>query len=401
MSELSPIAKGVAWVTHRRPLPRRNRKQLGAQLGLLLLGLAGAFIAGHLAERHMQDDLLESALSISALTDPLTIARLTGTPADAASTSYKSLYTTLLTARKTDTDLRDVYLFGLHDDQMVFLVDTDTTERPLPPGTPYDDGSPALLASFHNGEPFIEGPMRDEWGLWVSGLVPIVDSTSKKIVAVLGVDIDAHSWIRTLWVSRLASPLLAGMLMWVLLALTAGRQQRQALSARFSASEERYRNVVENVREVIFQTDTDGLWTYLNPAWTEITEFALEESLDTNFLQYVPPEDRERDLQLFEPLIQRQTDHCRHVIRCLTKSGGVRWIEVHARLTFGGQGETSGATGTLRDVTERHEAEEALLERDRRLHASETLQRMLLDSIAAGMAIIDSHTHTQSCCSTI
>ena len=33
--------------------------------------------------------------------------------------------------------------------------------------------------------------------------------------------------------------------------------------------------VFDNVREVIFQTDTKGNWLLLNPAWTEITGFSV------------------------------------------------------------------------------------------------------------------------------
>lgn len=73
-------------------------------------------------------------------------------------------------------------------------------------------------------------------------------------------------------------------------------------------SEERYRSVVDNVKEVIFQTDTQGLWTFLNPAWTEVTGFGIAESLHTPFLDYVHPEDRRRTLELFAPLIERKKD---------------------------------------------------------------------------------------------
>jgi len=108
------------------------------------------------------------------------------------------------------------------------------------------------------------------------------------------------------------------------------RAQGEALAA----SGERYRSVVDNLKEVVFQTDGQGLWTFLNPAWTEVTGFPVEESLGTLFLDYVHPDDRQRNNELFEPLIQRKKDHCRHEVRYLHKNGGYRWIEVFARLTL-------------------------------------------------------------------
>ena len=61
---------------------------------------------------------------------------------------------------------------------------------------------------------------------------------------------------------------------------------------------------------------------YLDSAWTEITGFPVVESLGTSFLQYVHPDDRERNTRLFAPLIERKKDYCRHEVRYLKKSGG-------------------------------------------------------------------------------
>jgi PAS domain S-box-containing protein len=126
-------------------------------------------------------------------------------------------------------------------------------------------------------------------------------------------------------------------------------------------SEERYRQVVNEVKEVIFQTDALGRWTFLNPAWTEITGFAPEESLGRPFLDFVHPDDRGRNAALFEPLIRREKEYCRHQVRYLTKGGGFRWIEVFARLTLDANGDIAGTSGTLSDVTERKDTQEQLL----------------------------------------
>ena len=58
----------------------------------------------------------------------------------------------------------------------------------------------------------------------------------------------------------------------------------RVLTASLTKSEARYRLVVNNIKEVIFQTDAQGLWTFLNPAWTEVTGFSVEESLGALFL---------------------------------------------------------------------------------------------------------------------
>ncbi|MBL8485253.1 MAG: EAL domain-containing protein [Rhodocyclaceae bacterium] len=135
---------------------------------------------------------------------------------------------------------------------------------------------------------------------------------------------------------------------------------RKHAERQLSESEARYRLVVDNVKEAIFHTDALGNWQFLNRAWEEITGFTVAEALGKSFLDYVHPDDRERNLALFEPLIARKKDYCRHEIRYLHKAGGYRWMEVFARLTLGPQGEILGTSGTLYDVSARRAAEERL-----------------------------------------
>ncbi|MFL5261431.1 MAG: PAS domain-containing protein, partial [Anaeromyxobacteraceae bacterium] len=114
--------------------------------------------------------------------------------------------------------------------------------------------------------------------------------------------------------------------------------------------------LIEEVRDVVFRTDAGGLWTFLNGAWTTVTGWSVAESLGRSFLEYVHPDDRARNLALFEPVIARRKDHCLHQVRYVARDGGVRWIEVHARATFEGDAVV-GTTGTLRDVTAYRAAE--------------------------------------------
>ena len=143
------------------------------------------------------------------------------------------------------------------------------------------------------------------------------------------------------------------------------RVEEQTLELRtkneaLETSEEKFRSVVENIKEVVFRTDVQGNWLYLNPAWMEVTGFDLGESIGTPFIDYVHPEDRQRNQAAFEPLIRREKDSCRHVVRYLHKQGGFRWIEVFARLAVDANDQAMGTYGTLLDITERHQGEELL-----------------------------------------
>ena len=141
-------------------------------------------------------------------------------------------------------------------------------------------------------------------------------------------------------------------------------------------TEQQYRSVVDNIKQVIFQTDARGVWKFLNAAWTEITGFTTAETLGKSFLSFVHPEDRMRHAEVFQPLLESSNDYFGHEARYLTKAGGFRWIEVFAQLTTDPDGRVLGIFGTLTDITERKRADEELAATRARL------EHMLLSSPA-------------------
>ncbi|MEG5063213.1 PAS domain S-box protein [Microcoleus sp. B3-A4] len=128
------------------------------------------------------------------------------------------------------------------------------------------------------------------------------------------------------------------------------RQQRQA---EWQKSQEKYQQVVGNIKEVVFETNTAGNWTFLNPAWTEITGFTVDESLGTSCLSYIHSEDQYRYLNLFRDRRPNQEAPCCYQSRYVTKHGEIRWVEVQEFFILGGNGEAQGTTGTINDITDK------------------------------------------------
>ncbi|MBS4040113.1 MAG: EAL domain-containing protein [Flavobacteriales bacterium] len=152
-------------------------------------------------------------------------------------------------------------------------------------------------------------------------------------------------------------------------------------------TEEQYQSVVNSIKEIVFQTDSNGVWTFLNPAWTEVTGFDVKESIGSNFINYVYPEDREGNMALFLPLMERKKDYCRYETRYVKKDGGYCWIEVFARLILDDKGNSIGTTGTLMDITKRKLIEEELLNRDRLLHGISESRAILLKTVDLDKAL--------------
>lgn len=125
-------------------------------------------------------------------------------------------------------------------------------------------------------------------------------------------------------------------------------------------SEEQYRSVVENVKEVIFQADIDGSFQFLNPAWETMTGFSVDASLHAPFWKYVHPPDKRKNEEHLRSLTTGKKESARYETRYRTKEGGVRWIEAYLQTARDAKGALTGIFGTLNDITERKELEDQL-----------------------------------------
>jgi PAS domain S-box-containing protein len=146
--------------------------------------------------------------------------------------------------------------------------------------------------------------------------------------------------------------------------------RRKEVEKRLRESEKRYRDVINNSTEVIFETDHDGRWTFLNPAWKELTGFEGMQCLGRSFTDYVHDEDYEMILDRFLSLHNTEQNSFSERVRYLTVDGTFRWTEMSARLRFGEDGEVLGTSGTLTDLTTQIRAEQALI--DARNEAEDT-----------------------------
>lgn len=137
-------------------------------------------------------------------------------------------------------------------------------------------------------------------------------------------------------------------------------------STELKRSEERHRIIVSNLNEVVFQTDLQTRWTFLNAAWTDVSGYTVEESLGQPAGRLVHPEDRPEVMRYFASLMDGQNEAIRHEARGVDKNGNVKWVEFYVRLLRDDDGTITGTTGALMDVTERRTAEFALRETEKR-----------------------------------
>ncbi|MGH2734258.1 MAG: putative bifunctional diguanylate cyclase/phosphodiesterase [Actinomycetota bacterium] len=155
---------------------------------------------------------------------------------------------------------------------------------------------------------------------------------------------------------------MAGLLRRVEAASREGEEQRAALTA----SETRYRSLVESINEIIFQIDLEGRWTFLSPAWERLSGYSIEESIGARSLDSVHGEDRSRIGEAIRRVMSEEAASVRASVRLRARDGSVRWVEAVASPLCAGAGSPIGLAGTLEDITERKLAERALEEAEER-----------------------------------
>lgn len=61
-----------------------------------------------------------------------------------------------------------------------------------PPGYVCAEATDLFLKDLIKGQAFTKGPYTDKWGTWISGLAPIKDVKTNRIIAFIGMDMDAN-----------------------------------------------------------------------------------------------------------------------------------------------------------------------------------------------------------------
>jgi len=131
----------------------------------------------------------------------------------------------------------------------------------------------------------------------------------------------------------------------------------------------RYRSLVDHLREVVFQIDREGAWSFLNPAWEALTGFPVAESLGAPFLDHMHPVDQGRYLEMLNHAREASEDMVRGEFRFRTRADRFLWVEMYTRITRGPDGAVTGTSGTMNDITERKRDQAVLAALNARLRA--------------------------------
>jgi len=149
--------------------------------------------------------------------------------------------------------------------------------------------------------------------------------------------------------------------------------ERKKAEEALRVSEEKYRNLFENVQDVFYQIDLTGIIQDISPSIKHFSEFNRDELIGTNvFKLYYDNNDRE----IFFNALKKNNEVMDYELKFKTKNGVLKVASVNARLISNAEGKPHHIDGSLRDITERKKSEELLKESESSLNEAQKIGKI-------------------------
>lgn len=149
---------------------------------------------------------------------------------------------------------------------------------------------------------------------------------------------------------------------------------KDELVSALTESEKKYRELVENIDEVLFTLDLKGRITYVSPSVESITGFTPDNLLRLMGSELIYHEDQLDAQQCFKKTMEGYEQHL--TCRVTTKWDSTRWVRFNLRPLMEGS-KVKGIQGLVADITEHKKARELMVQ---------TEKMMSVGGLAAGMA---------------
>jgi len=150
-------------------------------------------------------------------------------------------------------------------------------------------------------------------------------------------------------------------------------------------SEEKYRNLVETTSDIIWETNTDGKFTYINPRIENILGYTPEEIIGHSPFDFMPDEEAKKIKIISDEIVSSKVPYYNLENINLHKDGHSVIFETSGVPVLDSKNNLKGFRGVDRDITDRKLAEVAL-------QNSNLKFKSLTDNITGYVAYVDANT---------
>jgi PAS domain S-box-containing protein len=159
--------------------------------------------------------------------------------------------------------------------------------------------------------------------------------------------------------------------------VTEKRKTRETLRE----SEDKYRNILENITEGYFENDLRGNLTFFNDSLVAVYGYTRDELMHMDYRQYMDEENAHKVFQAYNTVYTTGKPDREIQFEIIRKDGTKKYLENSVSLMRDVAGQPVGFQGISRDITGRKKVEESLRE-------NEEKYRSMLDNIG------DAYTET-------
>lgn len=192
---------------------------------VFLAGAAATAYAVVTTSQSIKDSLVQRTESMAELIPGENLSKLKGSEADLDNPAYQTLKQNFIDIRKSNSDIRFIYILALRDDnkEAFFYLDSEPPESEdySPPGQSYEEGLEDVRVSYEQNSSWILPIERDRWGVWLSAFSP-VHSSDGTVAGILGMDVPADHYYKSIALTA-AVPLLLTLI--VLMGLVFARRR--------------------------------------------------------------------------------------------------------------------------------------------------------------------------------
>ncbi len=132
---------------------------------------------------------------------------------------------------------------------------------------------------------------------------------------------------------------------------------RRDLELRLTESEEKYRNLVEEINDVIYSLDENGMITFISPRIKNETGYSYNDVIGQSFVELVYPEDRQKVMSIFQKRLEGFAGS--YEFRVNSKGGEPIWVQTSS-MPLVRDGVFRGVRGVISNISERKKTEETL-----------------------------------------
>jgi extracellular factor (EF) 3-hydroxypalmitic acid methyl ester biosynthesis protein len=135
--------------------------------------------------------------------------------------------------------------------------------------------------------------------------------------------------------------------------------QREAALEALRENEERYRMLVEDANDMVFRTDKNGLFTFVNSSTIRITGYEEEAIIGKHYPTFIRSDMRDEAVKFFGRQFVKGIKNTYSEYPIITKDGREVWLGQNTQL-IAEDGNVTGFQAVSRDITERKRLEKEL-----------------------------------------